>query len=62
MSLGPDREPTTRQVYVWLEIAAQLAVQPPEAARWRSWWPDRGRGRMGQAAGVAASGVAGRAG
>ncbi len=25
MSLGPDREPITRPVFVWLEIAAQLA-------------------------------------
>ena len=24
MSLGPDREPITRPVFVWLEIAAQL--------------------------------------
>jgi len=26
MSLDPDREPITRPVFVWLEIAAQLAV------------------------------------
>ncbi len=26
MSLDPDREPITRPVSVWLEIAAQLAV------------------------------------
>ena len=25
MSLDPDREPITRPVFVWLEIAAQLA-------------------------------------
>ncbi len=25
MSLGPDREPITRPVFVWLEVAAQLA-------------------------------------
>ena len=24
MSLGPDREPITRPVFVWLEVAAQL--------------------------------------
>jgi hypothetical protein len=26
MSLDPDREPITRPVFVWLEIAAQLAI------------------------------------
>ena len=26
MSLDPDREPITRPVFVWLEIAAQLVV------------------------------------
>jgi hypothetical protein len=26
MSLDPDREPITRPVFVWLEVAAQLAV------------------------------------
>ncbi len=26
MSLNPDREPITRPVFVWLEVAARLAV------------------------------------
>ncbi len=31
MSLGPDREPITRPVFVWIEVAARLHAAGDEA-------------------------------